>query len=179
LIKIAQNTLTATSVYPSPVSTEITHTFISPIFPTQDGKVLGNQGLSPSVLILYDPATDNITRIDGRTLDGPLTKMWILGEKALIPATHIALTAKELVVWSGWSTDTKMLTKCLAVGGAGSVRVEADFWATPPSKLEVTIYRLPDLTAEVTDSITSPSRPLSKTYNVTAGNKRVLCRAIP
>jgi hypothetical protein len=89
------------------------------------------------------------------------------------------MTKREMIIWNRWSTDMKILTKCIATGGARNVRVEADFWATPPSRLEITIYRLPDLTVETTDTVTSPSRPFSKSYTVTPGNKRVLCRAIP
>jgi hypothetical protein len=113
-----------------------------------------------------------------RTL-GDGKRLWVLGDKALIPATHIVMTTRELIMWSELG-DMRMLTKCIATGGAGSVRVDADFWVTNPTTLEVIIYRLPDFTAEVIDRITIPSKPFSKTYTgLTRGNKRVLCRAIP
>jgi len=179
LVKVNLKSLTATSVYPDPVSTDITSSFVSALFPTPDGKVIGTQGFSSAVLISYDPDTDSITRIGEGTLSGFANRMWVLGEKALIPITHIAIATRELIVWSRWSTDMKMITKCLATGGAGNVRVDADFWAVAPSRLEVIIYRLPDLTVEAIDTITSPSKPFTKTYAVSPGSKRVLCRAIP
>jgi hypothetical protein len=72
-----------------------------------------------------------------------------------------------------------MLTNCIATCGIRSIKVEAEFWPTPPSRLEVTIYRLPDLTVEVADTVTNPARQFTKTYTVSVGDKRVLCRAIP
>jgi hypothetical protein len=180
LVKVNIVNKTTTPIYLSKVATDIEHGKLWPMLPTADGKVIGIQGYNPGALVLYDPAADSVTEIGGgaRTL-GDSKRLWVLGDKALIPATHIAMTTRELVVWSGWSTDMKMITKCLATGGAGSVRVDADFWAVAPSRLEVIIYRLPDLTVEATDTVTSPTRPFSKTYTVSAGNKRVLCRAIP
>jgi hypothetical protein len=180
LVKVDLVNRTTTPVYLPKVATDIEHGKLWPMLPTADGKVLGIQGYNPGAIVLYDPATDSVTEVGGgaRTL-GNSRKIWVLGGKALLPATHIVMSKREVVVWSGWSTDMKMLTKCLATGGAGSVRVEADFWAVAPSRLEVTIYKLPDLTIETTDTVTSPSKPFSKTYSITAGNKRVLCRAIP
>jgi len=181
LVKVDLQGKTTTPVYLPKVADDIAHEQLWAWFPTQDGKVIGIQGASPSALVLYDPATDSITEIGGgaRLDTFGAMRLWVFGEKALIPATHMAMTQGRIVIWSGWSTDMKMLTKCLATGGAGSLRVDADFWATAPSRLEVTIYKLPDLTVEATDTVTSPAKPFSKTYTVTAGNKRVLCRAIP
>jgi hypothetical protein len=180
LVKVDLINRTTTPVYLPKVATDIEHGKLWPMLPTADGKVLGIQGYNPGAIVLYDPATDSITEIgEGVRTLGNSKKVWIFGDKALIPATHIVMSKRELIVWSGWSTDMKMLTKCLATGGAGNIRVEADFWATPPSSLEITIYKLPDLTVEATDMITSPSKPFTKTYSVTAGSKRILCRAIP
>jgi len=177
LVKVDLKSLTATSVYLDPVSTDITASYVSALFPTPDGKVIGTQGYSPAALISYDPDTDSITKIE--ELSGFAHRMWILGDKALIQATHIAIAAREVIVWSRWSTDMKMITKCLATGGVGNIRVEAEFWPTPPRMLWIEIYKLPDLTIEETDAIIDPPRSVAETYPVSPGSKRVLCRAIP
>jgi len=180
LVKVDLVNKTTTPVYLPKVAADIDYSKLWPMLPTADGKVIGIQGYNPGAIVLYDPEADSVTEIGGgaRTL-GDSRKIWVLGDKALIPATHMAMSKREIIVWSRWSTDMKMLTRCLATGGAGSVRVEADFWAVAPSRLEVIIYRLPDLTVEATDTVTSPSKPFTKTYTVSPGSKRVLCRAIP
>jgi len=179
LVKVDLVNKTTTPIYLPKVAADIDHSKLWPMLPA-DGKVIGIQGYNPGAIVLYDPKADSVTEIGGgvRTL-GDSKKIWVQGDKALIPATHMVMSKREIIVWSGWRTDMKMLIKCMAIGGAGSVRVEADFWAVAPSRLEVIIYKLPDLTVETTDTVTSPTRPFSKTYTVSAGNKRVLCRAIP
>ena len=180
LVKVDLVNKTTTPVYLPKVAADIDHSKLWPMLPTADGKVIGIQGFNPGALVLYDPATDSVTEVGGgaRTLaDGK--RLWVLGDKALIPVTHIAMTAREIIVWSGWSTDMKMITKCMAIGGVGNIRVEAEFWPTPPRMLWIEIYKLPDMTIEGTDAIIDPPRSVAETYPVSPGNKRVLCRAIP
>jgi len=181
LVKVDLINRTTTPIYLPKVATDIENSKLWAWLPTANGKVFGFQGDNPGAIVLYDPSTDSVTEVGGgvRTQSVFGTKLWIFGDKALIPATHIVMAPNVVVVWSRWNIDMKMLTKCIATGEAGNVRVEADFWAATPSTLEVTIYKLPNLTIEVTDTITSPARPFSRIYTVSAGNKRVLCRAIP
>jgi hypothetical protein len=179
IVKIDLTNKTATASYLDKVTTDVDTASVQPFIATTDGKAVGVQGEEAGTIVLYDPATDSLTEITGGRGVGSGARLWVLGDKTLIPATHIFMSRSIIAVWENWNIDMKMLTKCLAVGGAGNVRVEADFWAVAPSRLEVIIYRLPDLTVEATDTITSPSKPFTKTYTVSAGNKRVLCRAIP
>jgi len=181
LVKADLATKTSTTFSTPTMATDLDSPTVSPLLPTADGKAIVAQGWITALLATYDPATDSLTELipDFRTDVFVHPKLWVFGEKSLIPATHITSTKKHALLWSGWATDMKMLTKCIATGGVGSLAVDADFWPTVPSSLVINIYKLPDLTLELTETIANPARPFSKTYSVTAGSKRVQCKAIP
>jgi hypothetical protein len=166
----------------SKVATDIREAKLWPLIPTADGKVIAFQGHCYNVgtLVVYDPATRSLTElIPGFRVRAVRGRAWLSSGHALIQIPTIISGGDTTVVWANWQTDTKILRKCVATGGAGSIKVDVDFWYSTPSRLDIEIYKLPDLTPELTDSITNPPKPLSKTYSVTAGKKRVLCRAVP
>jgi hypothetical protein len=155
----------------------------SPVFPlalTVDGK-----------LVLLYKDTDGVVKVnlfnpDTGTVEGTLLSglgiaeyrtVALATEDVMINTETIVVTGAEIILAPNWQDGLKRPKRITVTPGAGTLRVQAQFQATPGS-IRVRVWKIPDYTVAVEETLAGATS-LDKTYSLVAGRYRVEVTAIP
>jgi len=155
---------------------------------TSDGKVIVTGGFLPArqgYTQIFDPATRQFTTVLNR---GNMEAIRVnLGtEDVYLYTPYIIVSWDELILppwWRPWANALQGLRKPKRVTvtspATGQLRVQAEFFRTP-SQIKIEIYKTDTPTPQLeTQETLAGATSIDRTYNVSAGKKRVVVTALP
>jgi len=152
---------------------------------TSDGRVVVVAGFkSPGYTQLFDPAAGTFT--DVLNIGNFHHKPQLETEDIYIYTNYLFITKGALILppwFRPWGTALEGLRKpkrvTVSSPQAGQLRVQGEFWRAP-SQIKVEIYKTDTPTPQLeTQETLAGATNIDRTYNVSAGKKRVVVTALP